>query len=50
MKKPINHPKLGGKVVEQARVPQRKPNSAMSGDELLKKAMNTSIKKKSVVK
>lgn len=38
-KKPINHPKLGGDVVDlKKELPQRKPNSTMSGEELLRKA------------
>lgn len=36
--KTINHPKLGGDVVDLRKsLPQRKPNSVMTGDELLQK-------------
>lgn len=39
MKTSINHPKLGGDVVEKrTKVPQRKPVKAMSGIEMLNKA------------
>lgn len=49
--KPFNHPTMGGNVVDLKRpvsltsIPQRKPNSAMSGEELLNKAVNGTKKK-----
>lgn len=35
----INHKNLGGDVVDVLKIPQRKPNSSMSGEELLAKAV-----------
>lgn len=40
--KPFNHPKLGGNVViheKYPKQPQKKPNSTMTGEELLNKAV-----------
>lgn len=37
-KKPISHPKLGGKYIEHmGLIPQRKTNKSMTGEELLAK-------------
>lgn len=47
---PISHPSLGGDVVDRnpykkQEIPQRKPNKAISGEELLKKALKSSGKR-----
>jgi len=40
MKKPINHPALGGDIIDPRKpMPQRKPNKTMSGAQLLNKAV-----------
>lgn len=51
MKTPINHPVLGGDVVDlrkplPEKMPQRKPNSSMTGEELLRKAVTGTHKQK----
>lgn len=38
--KPLNHEYLGGNAVDLTKeIPQRKPNSTMTGEELLRKAV-----------
>lgn len=48
MKNLINDPRLGGDVVNRNphKVPQRKPEKAMSGEELLNKAIHGTHKPK----